>query len=109
MCKFCENFDWGTAKVYTEDFSDNVHAGIAMAGGWSRFPVNDQFKFCPACGAKNPNRNDLHNFLSIELQKAEKEVAKPYDCYDEVELAQHMEWEGRLDALKEVLAIITNE
>lgn len=109
MCKFCENFDWGTAKVYTEDFSDNVHAGIAMAGGWGRFPVNDQFKFCPACGAKNPNQNDLHNFLSIELQKAEKEVAKHYDAYDEVELAQHMEWEGRLNALVEVNAIITNE
>lgn len=109
MCEFCENFDWGTAKAYTEYFSANVHAGIAMSGGWSRFPVNEQFKFCPVCGAKNPNQNDLHNFLTTELQKAKEEVAKPYDGYDELELAQHMEWEGRLNAFVEVLAIITDK
>lgn len=109
MCKFCENFDWGTVKVYTEDFSDNVRAGIAMSGDWVGFPVNEQFKFCPACGAKNPNQNDLHNFLTTELQKAKEEVAKPYDSCDELELSQHMEWEGRLNALVEVLAVITDE
>lgn len=47
MCDFCRNFDFGVAKVHIDKFG----ASIFLAGGSSRYPVHDQFNYCPNCGA----------------------------------------------------------
>ena len=50
-CVFCENADFGryTAKVEKMD-GGLIQAGIAISGGSGRFPKEDQFSYCPACG-----------------------------------------------------------
>lgn len=48
MCDFCDNFDFGSAKCMV----DRYGVCIVMAGGWNRFPKEQQFRFCPQCGAK---------------------------------------------------------
>lgn len=47
MCDFCRNFDFGTAKASTDKFGATIH----LAGGSYRFPLHEQFNFCPNCGA----------------------------------------------------------
>jgi len=47
MCEFCERFDFGNARA---DIRDG-HVGIAIAGESSKFPKEEQFRFCPVCGA----------------------------------------------------------
>ena len=51
-CPFCQTFDWQTARVEIgEKFS---HISLACAS--TRFEAEDQFNFCPVCGAVNPNK-----------------------------------------------------
>jgi len=49
-CDFCNNFDFGSAKVLVEKYGNRVRANIVHAGGFSRFPKKEQFNFCPRCG-----------------------------------------------------------
>ena len=47
-CNFCRSFDFGTAQCVV-----NRHgASVVFAGGSSRFPSWQQFRFCPNCGAE---------------------------------------------------------
>lgn len=47
MCDFCRKFDFGAAKIHTDKFG----ATIYLAGGSTRYPLHEQFNFCPNCGA----------------------------------------------------------
>jgi hypothetical protein len=51
---FCLRFDFGTATAEVEEYS----AGIAFAGGASRFPLEKQFAYCPVCGRKRSGEVD---------------------------------------------------
>ena len=46
MCEFCSSFDFDTAAIRME----YGHVGISFAGGNTRFPEEEQFRFCPMCG-----------------------------------------------------------
>ena len=48
MCKFCESFDFSSAKCVIDKYG----ASISMAGGSYRFPVHEWFNYCPICGEK---------------------------------------------------------
>lgn len=52
MCKFCESFDFSSAKCVIDKYG----ASISMAGGSYRFPVNEWFNYCPICGEKIKNK-----------------------------------------------------
>lgn len=52
MCEFCKIWDWGEASAAIEN---GKYAHIYLANGLCRFPVNEQFAYCPVCGCKNPN------------------------------------------------------
>ena len=45
-CEFCKQFDFGSASPKIDKFG----AEIIMASGSYRFPINEQFNFCPICG-----------------------------------------------------------
>ena len=47
-CEFCRSFDFGSARCVV----DQHGASIAFAGGSSRYPNEEQFRFCPYCGAR---------------------------------------------------------
>lgn len=47
-CKFCRTFDFGTVRCKMESYGPY----LAMAGGSSRYPQEQQFKFCPVCGKR---------------------------------------------------------
>lgn len=42
MCKFCEKFDFSSARI--------VDGGIRLAVGSTKYPEKEQFNFCPVCG-----------------------------------------------------------
>lgn len=58
MCKFCENFDFGKVKINTEIYSNHISAYITTAGGSSRFPIEQQFNYCPNCGMRLKDRKE---------------------------------------------------
>lgn len=60
MCDFCKNFDWGGASAKTDE---GYESRVTLALGSYRFPVNEQFTFCPVCG--RPNQNKVQE-LNIE-------------------------------------------
>ncbi len=45
-CGFCGKFNFGDAKA--EVYPNG--ANLVFASSWSRFPVDEQFNFCPVCG-----------------------------------------------------------
>lgn len=47
-CEFCEKFDFGNAKIEIDKYG----VRIALAGGWTKFDKEEQFKYCPQCGRK---------------------------------------------------------
>lgn len=47
MCEFCEKFDFGNASINVDKYG----ASIMLAGGSYRYPLHQQFNFCPNCGA----------------------------------------------------------
>lgn len=51
-CDFCKNFDWGEASVT----AGNRYSHVSNAVGSYRFPLEEQFNYCPVCGQKNPNK-----------------------------------------------------
>ena len=55
MCDFCEKFDFGTAACHV----DRYGSSIVLSGGSSRFPVYEQFQFCPKCGVSRVDRNRI--------------------------------------------------
>lgn len=46
MCDFCNTFDFGRIKCHIDKYGSTIW----MSGGSDRFPVEEQFKFCPECG-----------------------------------------------------------
>lgn len=62
MCEFCENFDFGQVRIILEKFrieGNNItHANLGFAGGSGRFPIEEQFKYCPECGRRLRNENN---------------------------------------------------
>lgn len=48
MCEFCKKFDFGTATAKVDKYG----ASICFAGGFGRYPKEEQFKFCPVCGRR---------------------------------------------------------
>lgn len=56
MCEFCQNFDFSRVTIILEKFGleGNIitHANLGFAGGSRRFPIKEQFKYCPECGRK---------------------------------------------------------
>lgn len=55
MCDFCDKFDFGTATCEVDKYG----ARLKLAGGFTRFPVYEQFQFCPKCGASRVDRNRI--------------------------------------------------
>lgn len=53
MCDFCEMWDWGKCSAKIES---GKYASIQSAGGSYRFPIGEQFNFCPVCGCTNPKK-----------------------------------------------------
>jgi len=55
QCDFCKLYDWSenSAKV---DYGKYAH--IHTACGATRYPVHQQFSYCPVCGAPNPNKGE---------------------------------------------------
>lgn len=51
-CSFCKNFDWGEARAITE----NRFSHVSNATGSYRFPLEEQFNYCPVCGRLNPRK-----------------------------------------------------
>lgn len=47
-CEFCKKFDFSSVTTRIDKYG----AGIHMAGGSYRFPVNEWFNYCPICGEK---------------------------------------------------------
>ena len=47
-CAFCQSFDFSSARCVVDQYG----ASIAFAGGSSRYPNEQQFSFCPHCGAR---------------------------------------------------------
>lgn len=65
MCEFCRKFDFGSAKAET----DRYGARLCVAGGWGRFPENEQFNFCPVCGEglRKPPEGRMSNDKAREI------------------------------------------
>lgn len=57
MCEFCKRFDWGEASA---EVTSKRYAHIVLSVGSGRFPVEEQFGFCPVCGCRNPNISAAH-------------------------------------------------
>ena len=53
MCKFCDAWDWGESSAKIDS---GKYAHIHSAGGSYRFPLEEQFNFCPVCGCRNPEK-----------------------------------------------------
>lgn len=51
-CSFCKNFDWGEASAITK----NRFSHVSNATGSYRFPLEEQFNYCPVCGRLNPRK-----------------------------------------------------
>ena len=49
MCKFCDVWDWGESAA---EINCGKYAHIINALGNYRFPVSEQFNFCPVCGRR---------------------------------------------------------
>ena len=45
-CEFCRSFDFGVARCAV----DKHGANIVFSGGSSKYPRQQQFRFCPHCG-----------------------------------------------------------
>ena len=54
MCDFCKNFDFSSASWEVTKYGSH----IKMAGGSYRYPINEQFNYCPICGSKIENKED---------------------------------------------------
>ena len=52
VCEFCRKLDWGTASCETDKYGSR----LVLASGSYRFPVDEQFNFCPVCGRRNPQK-----------------------------------------------------
>lgn len=52
-CAFCEKWDWSEAVATVEH---GKYAHIHLACGSTRFPIYEQFNYCPVCGCPNPNK-----------------------------------------------------
>lgn len=65
MCKLCDNYDFGGVG-YDFDFGEN-HPSIYFPGQFGNIPVEERFKFCPACGKKLT----AANFKSIKEGEGE--------------------------------------
>ena len=57
VCEFCKRFDWGEA--HAEVMSER-YAHIVLSLGSGRFPVEEQFCFCPVCVRRKPNIGAEH-------------------------------------------------
>ena len=64
MCEFCKKFDFGTATAKVDKYG----ASICFAGGFGRYPKEEQFKFCPVCG----RRLDLYSRDGMTNEQAER-------------------------------------
>ncbi len=64
MCEFCKKFDFGTATAKVDKYG----ASICFAGGFGRYPQEEQFKFCPVCG----RRLDLYSRDGMTNEQAER-------------------------------------
>ena len=54
MCDFCKTFDFSSASWEVTKYGSH----IKMAGGSYRYPINEQFNYCPVCGSKIENKED---------------------------------------------------
>lgn len=46
MCKFCERFDFSSVRAVVDKHGARIDSAICN----TKFPVCEQFKFCPECG-----------------------------------------------------------
>ena len=53
QCDFCRKFDFSEASAVIE-YGKYAHIHLAMSS--YRFPVYEQFNYCPWCGRPNPNK-----------------------------------------------------
>lgn len=52
-CNFCSLWDWSESSAKVDN---GKYAHIHNAGGYYRYPLVEQFNFCPVCGGLNPNK-----------------------------------------------------
>lgn len=72
MCEFCKKFDFGTATAKVDKYG----ASICFAGGFGRYPKEEQFKFCPVCG----RRLDLYSRDGMTNEQAERLLLSHLDA-----------------------------
>lgn len=55
MCEFCKNYNFARAKAEVIENDANIYLSLCN----SKFPKEQQFKYCPVCGA-NLNENKIN-------------------------------------------------
>lgn len=102
-CDFCRFFDFSSARADVDKQFN--HASIRFAGGWSRFPLDQQFKYCPVCGEPR-NSSALHRWVHLggdewccsccgEVEHTEGSWEKPdlkycYECGAKMEIEEEV-------------------
>ena len=89
-CEFCENLKWDKYCAYTREDEKGAKVSTILLDYGYTFSPEKQIKFCPCCGAKNPNAPKKYYVtmkvqgeytVEVEAQSWEEAKEKATDCW----------------------------
>lgn len=93
MCEFCKKFDFSTARLNVR--KDMAHIELALCN--TRFTKEQQFKYCPACGANlNQNKTNYDRIRDMSIEELARFICSIYDyeyespIYNKTESGKHI-------------------